>query len=84
MTVVNVLQVLAFLIDGDAKERHSLDTTLGWALKVGEFNLKGMSLLDKGHRKRFGVPTPTQVSTTPVPGKVGFEIRDPIGGFVEI
>jgi hydroxylamine reductase (hybrid-cluster protein) len=62
--------VLSFLIDGDSTQRHDLETNLGWALKVGEYNLKGMSLLDKGHRKRFGVPTPTQVMTSPVPGKV--------------
>jgi hydroxylamine reductase (hybrid-cluster protein) len=66
----NFMQALAFLVDGDAEQRHDLEATLGWALKVGEFNLKGMSLLDKGHRKRFGVPTPVQVRTTPVTGKV--------------
>lgn len=78
------MQALAFLVDGDAKERHSLDATLGWALKVGEFNLKGMNLLDAGHRKRFGVPTPTQVTTTPVPGKVGCHLCKRIYTFVEI
>ena len=62
--------MLAFLIDGPESERHDLETTWQWALKVGENNLKGLSLLDKAHQKRFGVPTPTQVSTTPVPGKV--------------
>jgi hydroxylamine reductase len=62
-------EVLAFLVDGDSADRHDLGKTLEWALKVGEFNLKGMSLLDAGHRKRFGVPTPTEVRTSPVPGK---------------
>ena len=62
--------MLAFLVDGPESERHDLDSTFQWALKVGENNLKGLGLLDKAHRKRFGAPTPTQVSTTPRPGKV--------------
>lgn len=61
---------MEFLVNGDSEQRHDLGTNLSWALKVGENNLKGMALLDSGHCKRFGKPTPTQVRTTPVPGKV--------------
>lgn len=62
-------EVLEFLVNGDQTERHDLGVNLNWALKVGENNLKGMALLDKGHCQRFGKPVPTQVSTTPLPGK---------------
>lgn len=55
---------------GDEMKRKSLAVNLDLALKVGEWNLKGLELLDKGHRKKFGVPSPTQVHTTPIPGKV--------------
>jgi len=64
------VQVLAFLVDGPESERHDIATTFDWALKVGENNLKGMGMLDKVHRVRFGAPSPAQVTTIPVPGKV--------------
>lgn len=57
-------------MDGPELERHDLDATFQWALKVGEHNLKGLALLDKAHRKCFGAPVPTEVPTTPIPGKV--------------
>ncbi|ESO02768.1 hypothetical protein HELRODRAFT_192148 [Helobdella robusta] len=65
----DVFEILSFLIDGNKDQRHDLSTNLSWALKVGEINMRGMALLDKGHRKRFGVPSPAQVTTSPKPGK---------------
>lgn len=62
-------EILAFLMDKNNDGHHNLAKNLECALKVGEINLKGMSLLDRGHRKRFGVPSPTKVSTSPKPGK---------------
>ena len=59
-------------MDGNKEEQHNLSKNLECALKVGEINLKGMSLLDRGHRNRFGVPSPAKVSTSPKPGKVRF------------
>lgn len=50
-------------------EQHSLEEILGMALKVGEYNLKTMELLDKAHTDTFGNPVPTQVRITPVKGK---------------
>ena len=67
-----MFQTLAFLIDGDEKERHDLGANLGLALKVGEVNIRVMELLDKGHCTRFGSPEPTAVNLIPVEGKVNF------------
>ncbi len=39
------------------------------ALHVGQTNFKVMQLLIDSHTKRFGIPTPTEVSLVPVPGK---------------
>lgn len=50
-------------------DAHNGDHALALALKCGEVNIKVMSLLDKGANVRFGSPEPTQVSTTPEPGK---------------
>jgi len=36
---------------------------VGLVLKCGEMNLRTMELLDKAHTDRFGLPTPTAVST---------------------
>lgn len=47
----------------------SFDTLLGTALKVGEINLRVLEMLDRGHVKQFGIPTPTPVSTVPKVGK---------------
>ncbi|CAH1802338.1 unnamed protein product [Owenia fusiformis] len=74
------LDILDFLIDGPEDMRHDLAHNLGLALKVGEMNLKGLELLDKGHKLKFGNPTPHEVSTAPVPGKAilvsGHDIQD--------
>ena len=61
-------------MNGSEADRKDLEKNLALALKVGENNLKGMALLDKGHRAKFGTPTPTNVKMTPVPGKVGEKI----------
>lgn len=42
---------------------------LGLALKVGQINLKVLSILDEGHTTTFGNPTPASVKVTPIPGK---------------
>ena len=55
---------------GDKSERHSLTANLQVALKVGETNLRVLELLDRGHRRQFGVPSPTKLHTLPKPGKV--------------
>ena len=56
------------------------DELLGWALKVGEQNLKCMELLDSAHTNRYGHPEPTQVRIEPVKGKAiavsGHDLRD--------
>lgn len=44
---------------------------LGLALKVGNINLRVLSMLDAGHVARFGTPVPTPVSLLPRPGPVG-------------
>jgi hydroxylamine reductase len=46
-----------------------VDALLGWALKVGELNLKVMELLYAANSGTYGVPQPTQVRITPVRGK---------------
>ena len=40
------------------------------AIEVGTVNLRVMELLDRGHRKQFGIPSPYTVHTAPIPGKV--------------
>jgi hydroxylamine reductase len=58
----------------------SQDELLGWALKVGELNLKIMELLDATHVKIYGNPEPTAVRITPVKGKCivvsGHDLKD--------
>ena len=63
-------QALSFLVDGPEEEQRDLGKNLNLALRVGEFNLRGLELLDQGHKEKFGVPSPTTVRTSPVPGKV--------------
>ena len=63
-------QTLDFLTFGEESERHSLTANLQVALKVGETNLRVLELLDRGHRRQFGVPSPTKLHTAPKPGKV--------------
>ncbi|KAH3891569.1 hydroxylamine reductase-like [Dreissena polymorpha] len=62
-------QAFDFLVSADPDEQHDLGANLKLALKVGETNLRVMELLDKGHRRMFGVPEPAEISTKPVPGK---------------
>ncbi|XP_013419062.1 uncharacterized protein LOC106179825 [Lingula anatina] len=64
-----VMEVFDFLENGPVEERNDLAAMLGWALKVGEANVKVMERLDIGHREQFGAPSPAQVSTKPKPGK---------------
>jgi hydroxylamine reductase len=47
----------------------SIDDLLGYALKVGELNMRVMGLLDKSHTDSFGNPTPTPVRLHPTKGK---------------
>jgi len=67
---------LNFLAEGG----HGIAELLGRALKVGEVNLKVMSLLDEANSGTFGQPEPTQVRITPVKGKAilmsGHDLRD--------
>jgi hydroxylamine reductase len=49
--------------------RPSLDDLLGYALKVGELNMRTMQMLDKANTDAFGHPTPTPVRLHPVAGK---------------
>ena len=57
-----------------------MDELLGWALKVGELNLKIMELLDSVHTQTYGNPEPTPVRITPVKGKCilvsGHDLKD--------
>jgi hydroxylamine reductase len=47
----------------------SLDDLLGYALKVGELNLRVMQLLDQANTDAYGNPTPAPVRIHPVAGK---------------
>jgi len=58
-------EVLDFL----TQPSPSLDELLGYALKVGELNMRTMQMLDKANTDAFGHPTPTPVRLHPVPGK---------------
>jgi hydroxylamine reductase len=62
------------------QEQPSGDELLGWALKVGELNMRVMALLDTGNTGAYGQPVPTQVRVTPVKGKAiavsGHDLKD--------
>ncbi|WAR01832.1 HCP-like protein [Mya arenaria] len=62
-------QALSFLVSGPDDRRHDLGANLEMALKVGEVNMRVLELLDRGHRRQFGTPKPTTVSTQPISGK---------------
>lgn len=64
-----IYEALDFLTCGKEEQRSDLMANLKLSLKVGETNLRVMELLDKGHRKNLGIPSPTQVNTAPVVGK---------------
>lgn len=69
-------EALDFLTRGDP----TTDELLGWALKVGELNLKAMKLLDAANTGAYGHPEPTQVRVTPLKGKAivvsGHDLKD--------
>ena len=69
-------EALDFLTRDDA----TTDELLGWALKVGELNLRVMELLDAANTGTYGHPEPTQVRITPVAGKAilvsGHDLKD--------
>jgi hydroxylamine reductase len=61
-------------------EEHSVDEYVGMSLKVGEFNLLAMELLDRANTSAYGHPVPTPVRVTPVKGKAivvsGHDLKD--------
>jgi len=57
-------------VSGPDSERRDLGANLAMALQVGEVNLRVLELLDRGHRRQFGIPDPYIVNATPIPGKV--------------
>lgn len=64
-----IYEALDFLTTGPPAEQEDLGMNLQLALKVGETNLRVMELLDRGHRQNFGIPSPYEVRTQPIPGK---------------
>lgn len=67
-------------LDFLTKESFTLEELLSVALKVGEYNLKVMELLDRAHTTTYGHPVPTPVRITPVKGKAivvsGHDLKD--------
>ncbi len=67
-------------LDFLTKENPTTDELVGWAMKVGELNLKVMELLDAANTGTYGHPEPTQVRITPVQGKAilvsGHDLKD--------
>jgi hydroxylamine reductase len=67
-------------LDFLTQEDPALDDLVGWALKVGELNLKVMALLDAANTDAYGHPEPTAVRITPVKGKAilvsGHDLKD--------
>ncbi len=67
-------------IDFLCRENPAVDDLVGWAMKVGELNLKVMELLDAANTGVYGQPEPTQVRITPVKGKAilvsGHDLKD--------
>ncbi|MCP4196540.1 MAG: hydroxylamine reductase [Proteobacteria bacterium] len=61
-------------------EDNSIEDLTGMALKVGEWNLKAMELLDAGNTGTYGHPEPTQCRVDPVKGKAilvsGHDLKD--------
>lgn len=70
----------AFAYINQPVEKQSVSELVGLALEVGGANVRTMEILNEGHKARFGVPEPTQVSTVPEPGKCilvsGHDIND--------
>jgi hydroxylamine reductase len=67
-------------LDFLAKPNPTVDELLGWALKVGELNLRVMQLLDAANTGTYGHPEPTRVRVTPIKGKAivvsGHDLKD--------
>ena len=67
-------------LDFLSREDLTADDLVGWAMKVGEINLKVMELLDKANTETYGHPEPTEVRVTPVKGKAvlvsGHDLKD--------
>ncbi len=61
-------------------ENPTVEQLLGWAMKIGELNLKVMELLDTANTGAYGDPEPTAVRITPVKGKAilvsGHDLKD--------
>jgi hydroxylamine reductase len=62
------------------RDSFTTDELLGWALKVGQLNLKAMQLLDAANTGAYGHPEPTEVRVTPLKGKAivvsGHDLKD--------
>jgi hydroxylamine reductase len=67
-------------LDFLTKPNPTVDELVGWAMKVGELNLRVMELLDVANTGAYGHPEPTQVRVTPVKGKAiavsGHDLKD--------
>jgi hydroxylamine reductase len=67
-------------LDFLARDHPTVDELLGWAMKVGELNLKVMALLDAANTGAYGHPEPTAVRITPLEGKAilvsGHDLKD--------
>jgi len=76
-------EVYAFFheaLDFLTKTDPTVDALVGYALKVGEVNLKVMGMLDEAHTTNYGHPEPTPVRITPRQGKAilvsGHDLKD--------
>ena len=62
------------------QQQPTLDALLGWAMKIGELNLKVMALLNAANTGTYGHPEPTEVRVTPIKGKAilvsGHDLKD--------
>ena len=71
---------IAHALDFLAHDPADIPTLLEEALALGRLNLIVMEALDAANTGNFGMPTPTQVRTTPVQGKAilvsGHDLRD--------
>ncbi|MCH5372906.1 MAG: hydroxylamine reductase, partial [Planctomycetes bacterium] len=67
-------------LDFLCQEDPTVDDLVGWAMKVGELNLKVMQMLDAANTGVYGQPEPTKVRTTPIKGKAilvsGHDLKD--------
>src|ERR1700692_2246783 len=64
-----VFATLHEVLDFLTKPDPTPEELLGYALKVGELNLRTMQMLDHAHTSTLGNPVPTPVRLHPVPGK---------------